>query len=146
MEPSRFAAAVGRTSHPVSYLVEAGHVRRFADAIGDPSPIYRELAAAQAAGHPRIPAPPTFATALRSLDPREGLDIDWTKLLHGEQEFSYQRPLYCGDRVSVIGRISEAYVKEGKAGPMDMMVIETQATDEQGAPVYSARALIVIRR
>ena len=83
-----------------TYPIEAGHIRRFAEAIGDPNPIYVDEAAARAAGHPRIPAPPTFATALRPNDPREGLDIDWKKLLHGEQELTYHRPLYAGDRVT----------------------------------------------
>jgi len=143
---SRFAHAVGRTSAPITYDVERGHIRRFAHAIGDPNPIYDDEAAARAAGHPRIPAPPTFAVALRANDPREGLDIDWRKLLHGEQEFTYERPLYAGDRVTVIGRVAEAYVKSGKSGDLDMMVLETVATDESGARVFSARSLVVVKR
>jgi acyl dehydratase len=143
---SRYAEAVGRQSAPITYQVEAGHVQRFAEAIGDDDPIYRDEAAARRAGHPRIPAPPTFATALRPRDPREGLDIDWKKLLHGEQEFRYERPLYVGDRVTVVGRIAEATVKEGRSGPMDVMVLETTGSDEDGAPIYTARSVVVIRR
>ena len=51
--------AVGVESEPKTHLVEAGAVRKFADAIGDPSPAYRGDASAAAV------APPTF---LRSLD------------------------------------------------------------------------------
>ena len=142
---SRFSEHVGRESSPRLYEVERGHIRRFAEAVGDPDPIYVDEAAARAAGHPRIPAPPTFATALRPHDPREGIDIDWKKLLHGEQEFAYQRPLYAGDRVTVIGRIAEAYVKEGKAGAMDFMVLETRAVDDAGALVFTARSTVVIK-
>ena len=135
---SRYAEHVGRTAEPVTYEVERGHIRRFADAIGDPDPVYR--------GEGRVPAPPTFATALRPNDPRDGLGIDFKKLLHGEQEFSYDRPLYAGDRITVTARISEAGVKEGKAGPMDLLTVESTGTDAGGQRVFTARSLVVIRR
>jgi acyl dehydratase len=143
---SRYARYVGQTSPPLTVEIERGHIRRFVEAIGDPNPIYVDEAAARASGHPRIPAPPTFATALRAPDPRQGIDIDWTQLLHGEQEFSYQRPLYAGDRLTLVGRIADAYVKSGKAGAMDMLVTETVATDEAGQVVFRARSLAVIKR
>jgi len=143
---SRFAALVGREAPPRVYEVERGHIRRFAEAVGDDDPIFLDEEAAKKAGHPRIPAQHTFATALRANDPREGVDIDWRKLLHGEQEFSYQRPIYAGDRLTVTGRIAEAYVKEGKAGAMDFLVTETRATDENGQLVFTARSTAVIKR
>jgi acyl dehydratase len=143
---SRYAAYVGRESPPVHYEIERGHIRRFVEAIGDPDPIYVDEEAARAAGHERIPAPPTFATALRPADPREGMEIDWKKLLHGEQEYRYERPLYAGDRITVVGRIAEAYVKEGKAGAMDMLVTEAIGSDDHGRVVFRARSLAVIKR
>jgi acyl dehydratase len=145
-ETSRFAQHVGQTTEPVVVEVERGHIRRFVEAIGDDDPIYVDETAARAAGYPRIPAPPTFATALRARDPRVGIDIDWKKLLHGEQEFRLARPLLAGDRLTLVGRIAEAYVKHGKAGPMDMLVTETVATDDTGAEVFRARSLAVIKR
>jgi acyl dehydratase len=130
----------------VVLLVERGHVRRFAEATSDDNPIYRDEAAARAAGYARIPAPPTFAIALRAPDPRIGLDVDFTKLLHGEQTLRYERPLLCGDELTVQATIVEAYAKAGKAGPMDFMVIETTGRDPAGALVFTARSLTVIRR
>jgi acyl dehydratase len=143
---SRFAAHVGKEAPPRVYDVERGHIRRFVEAVGDPDPMYLDEEAARQAGHPRIPAPPTFATALRANDPREGVDIDFKKLLHGEQEFVYERPVYAGDRLTVTGRIAEAYAKEGKAGVMDFLVTETRATDENGQLVFTARSTAVIKR
>jgi N-terminal half of MaoC dehydratase len=137
---SRFAAVVGRESAPRVYDVERGHIRRFCEAVGDDHPAYFDEAAA------RIPAPPTFATTLRPNDPREGVDIDFRKLLHGEQEFVYERPIQSGDRLTIVGRIAEAYVKEGKAGVMDFLVTETRATDAGGKLVFTARSTAVIKR
>jgi acyl dehydratase len=137
---------VGRSTGPVVYEVEKGHIRRFAEALGDPDPVYRDEAAARAAGHPRIPAPPTFPTALRPDDPRAGLNIDFRKVLHGEQSFEYERPLYAGDVVHVTARIADVYEKTGKSGTMDFLVLETEGRDPQGALLYRGRSVIVVRR
>jgi acyl dehydratase len=143
---SRFAPHVGRQSDPITVEVERGHIRRFAEAAGDANPIYVDEAAARAAGHPRIPAPPTFAVALRANDPRAGIDIDWRKLLHGEQELVFTRPIYAGDRLTLVARIADASVKQAKAGPMDVMVLETVASDEDGARVFTSRSVVLVRR
>jgi acyl dehydratase len=136
---------IGRTSEPLTLDVERGHIQRFAEAIGDPNPIYRDLKAAQAAGHPRIPAPPTFATALRPNDVREGIPLDWRRLLHGEQRFEYRRPLYAGDTVTVVQRIADIQEKAGKSGKMQLLILDTVATDASGSEVYTGRSTVVLR-
>ena len=55
---------IGRESEPVVHDVEKGAIRRFAEALGDPNPIYVDEEAARAAGYPALVAPPTFAAAL----------------------------------------------------------------------------------
>jgi acyl dehydratase len=146
VDTSRFASYVGHESEPLTVEVERGHIRRFADAIGDDDAIYRDLEAARASGYPRIVAPPTFAAALRPNDPRAGIDIDWRKLLHGEQELSFTRPVYAGDVLTLIGRIAEAGVKQTRAGIMDVIVLETVATDAEGARVFVSRSTSLVRR
>jgi acyl dehydratase len=143
---SRYASAVGKSGDSIRLSVERGHVRRFAEAIGDAHPRYRDENAARAEGHRAIPAPPTFAIALRAPDPRGGLEVDFTKLLHGEQELLFDRPLYVGDELDVQATIVEAYAKAGKAGVMDFMVVETVGKEPSGARVFRARSLAVIRR
>jgi acyl dehydratase len=143
---SRFAEFVGRQSPPLTVEVERGHVRRFVEAVGDTNPIYVDEVAARAAGYERIPAPPTFAAALRPIDPRQGIDLDWKKLLHGEQQIEYQRPLWVGDRITLVARIAEASVKKGKSGEMDQMVLETVGTDERAEVVFRCRSVIMVRR
>ena len=139
-------ALVGHRSQPLSLDVEKDHIRRFAEAIGDPDPVYRDEDAARAAGHPRIPAPPTFAAALRPNDAREGIDIDWAKLLHGEQEFEYHRPLYAGDRLTLTQSIVDVYEKAGKGGVMDFLLLETEGRDPAGELIFTSRSTVVIKR
>ena len=50
---------IGVVSEPRTIDVEKGQLRFFAKATGETNPIYFDEAAAQAAGHPAIPAPPT---------------------------------------------------------------------------------------
>ena len=136
---SRYASAIGRAGDARTYDVERGHIRRFAEATGDDNPAYLDDDAP-------LPAPPTFAIALRAPDPRAGLEIDFTKLLHAEQSLTFERALVAGDRLRVQATIVDAYAKEGKSGVLDFMVIETVGTDPGGAIVYRARSTTAIRR
>jgi hypothetical protein len=92
-------------------VVERGPVAAFADAILDPSPIYRDPDVAGAAGWEAIPVPPTFPIAMphwgsfMELQPDgdelrtprallAGIAGEGGVLLHGEQEFEYHRPVW----------------------------------------------------
>ena len=91
-------ALVGKEYPPVRYEVGREKLREFAVAVGETDPIYHDEEAARAAGHPDIPAVPTFPIVLSmraSLaihgDPELGLD--YSRVVHGEQEFVAQRPI-----------------------------------------------------
>src|SRR5256885_1739817 len=57
----------GRTFEPSEpYEVSRVKIAEFASAIGEPSPLCRDRAAAQAAGSPDLTAPPTFAIPVTS--------------------------------------------------------------------------------
>src|SRR6195952_751842 len=96
---------VGR-SYPPSAVYEVGRAKiaEFATALGDPDPAYRDPAAARALGHPDVIAPPTFAIVV-SLgaanvvlsDP--DVELDYSRVVHGEQRFTHHRPIRAGDRL-----------------------------------------------
>ena len=80
----------GRTFEPSEpYEVSRVKIAEFASAIGEPSPLCRDRAAAQAAGYPLI-ATATFAivvslpeSAKLIADP--GLGVNYAMIVHGEQ-------------------------------------------------------------
>src|SRR5713101_8504984 len=78
---------IGRESEAVLFEVERGAIRKFADAVQDQTP-------ACVRGDV---APPTFPTTFRMTIP--GLTFDLARVLHGAQEYRYERPLRAGDRV-----------------------------------------------
>lgn len=140
-------AYVGRSSAPRIWDIEKGHVRAFADAIGDDRAIYRDEQAARDAGFRAIPTPATFAIALRANDPREGLEIDWKRLLHGEQSFRLHHPMFVGDRIEVVARIASIEEKQTRSGVMDVIVTETTGRVVDSSEIaFVARSTTLIRR
>lgn len=99
-----------------AYAVGREKLREFASAIGDPNPAYHDVAHARALGYRDVIAPPTFAflvsyraSSAAVHDP--GLGLDYSKVVHGEQRFAYDRPITAGDDlvcVTTIENIREA--------------------------------------
>lgn len=138
---------VGRT-YPPSEEYEVGRekIREFADSIGDPNPVYRDVAAAQALGHPDVIAPPTFATimGLRASaaaihDPDLGLD--YSRVVHGEERFVYTRPVCAGDRLVTTLSIESLRSVAGN----DIVGTRAEIRDEAGEPVVTTFSTIVSR-
>ncbi|MEL6977150.1 MAG: MaoC family dehydratase N-terminal domain-containing protein [Pseudomonadota bacterium] len=139
---------IGHALTPHQALIEAGRLRFFAKATGQTDPIYADEAAAQAAGYPALPAPPTFLFCLNmeTADPYEWvrlLDIDLGKVLHGEQGFTYRRVVCAGETLRFAGVIKNIYAKKG--GALSFVETETEVTDATDAPVATLRGLTVVR-
>jgi acyl dehydratase len=138
---------IGRESEPVVHEIERSAIRRFADALGDPNPLYQDEATARAAGHPALVAPPTFPVALTSNERfRHSLDLGTRSMLHAEQQFEYQRPLVAGDRITVVSRVADVLERPSASGPMDVIVIEDEGRDDKGELVFRTRATLILRR
>jgi acyl dehydratase len=138
---------VGRESEPWTVEVERGMIRRFAEALGDPNPIYVDEAAARAAGYPALVAPPTFPAALAVNEKfRHSLDLGTRLVLHGEQQIEYGRPVLAGDRLTLRSKVADVLERPGSSGPMDVLVVEDEARDPQGNLVFRSRATLVLRR
>lgn len=138
--------AVGRASPPMLNEVEKGAIRKFAEAIGDFNPIYYDEEYARAAGYPAVVAPPTFPAAFHSAaDLRELLGVTIKSLLHAEQSFEYERPIFAGDRIYVTTSVADVAERMGPTGRMDVAVIDDEGRDEEGNLVFTARRTLVVR-
>jgi len=122
----------GRTYPPVSFLIDEQRAAAFAKAIG---------------AEPSDGVPPTFA-AVYSLgvsapqlfgDPDAA--IDFARLLHAEQEFTWARLPRPGETVSSRGRVASDVNRWG----MRFVTFETDTTDGAGAALCHSKALFVIR-
>ena len=128
--------------------VEKGRLRFFAKATGQTDPVYIDEDAARAAGHPGLPVPPTFLFCLEMEAPnpaaiRELLGIDYRRLLHGEQGFTFHAMAYAGDTLRFEQRIDDIYDKKG--GALEFAVRKTRVTNQRGELVAELRCVTVMR-
>lgn len=132
-----------------SFKVESGKIREFILAIGDPNPIYVDPTEAKKAGFKDIVAPPTFATAIELWGGQnfeqlcQKLQVNPLRVLHGEQEYQYFQPIYPGDEISFSTKVIGVDQKQGKAGKMNLIQVETQFNNQTGQRVLVARSTII---
>jgi acyl dehydratase len=139
---------IGHTMPAFEVFVEKGRLKFFAKATGQTDPVYTDEAAARAAGHPALPVPPTFLFCLEmeSPDPaaiRNLLGMDYRKLLHGEQGFTFHRMAYAGDVLRFEQRIEDIYDKKG--GALEFVLRKTRVSNQRGEHVADLRAVTVLR-
>lgn len=138
---------IGRTyEFDTPYQVGREKVREFATAVGDQNPLYHDLDAAKAAGHRDLLAPPTFPFVItyRAMigaigDPE--LNLNYMMVVHGEQQFTYARPLYAGDEVVV-----DSLVKDIKAvGRNEVLTMEQHVKTLDGELIVTTKNVTVSR-
>lgn len=138
---------VGRVYPPTEpYEVGREKIREFADAIGDQNPAYRDRDAARALGYADVIAPPTFPIVITMragiqivLDPDLGLD--YSKVVHGEQRFSYQRPVRAGDVLQVVITVESIRSAAGN----DILTNRADVRTTDGELVVTAFSTLVAR-
>ena len=137
----------GRTFAPTApYLVGREKVREFARAVLSTSPLNTDPEAARAAGYSDVVAPPTFPIVIGELtlaqllaEPDAG--IDFTRVVHGDQRFSYTRPIVAGDELTA----TLAVTSIKSLGGHSMVTAESTIVDGTGAHVVTAISTLVVR-
>ncbi|HEX7993023.1 MAG TPA: MaoC family dehydratase N-terminal domain-containing protein [Streptosporangiaceae bacterium] len=138
---------IGRTFPPSApYEISRVKLAEFADAIGDPNPLYRDRAAAVEAGFPDVIAPPTFPIVISMASSGQaladpGLNLNYAMVVHGEQRFEYQRPLHAGDVVTAEVTIADVR----NIGRNSVLTTTTKISTVNGEHVCTAHAMLVER-
>lgn len=139
---------IGHELAPSQFTIDRARLMFFAKAIGETNPIYTDVAAARAAGHRDLAAPPTFlfaaemdSGATMQLCEQIGLPVE--KLLHGEQSFTYRRMVCAGDTVSVHSHVEDIF--ERKGGALEFCLKHSKVLDPQGECVAELRSVLVCR-
>ncbi|WP_121371662.1 MaoC family dehydratase N-terminal domain-containing protein [Frondihabitans australicus] len=137
----------GRTFPPVApYLVGREKIREFARATASTSPLSLDPEAARKAGYADVVAPPTFAivvqeSTLQQLLAEPDAGIDFSRVVHGDQRFTYTRPIVAGDELTAT--LTVAGVKS--LGGHSMVTAESVMVDGAGAHVVTAVSTLVVR-
>ncbi len=139
---------IGRSLGVTSVEVEKGRLRFFAQAIGETNPIYRDEAAARAAGYRSLPVPPSFLFCLEGegrelVEELNILGFDLGRILHAEQAFVYHRTAVAGDVLTFDSRVVDVYEK--KSGALQFVIKESRVTNQDGEHIADVRCSIVQR-
>jgi acyl dehydratase len=138
---------IGRTYPPTPpYEVGREKIKEFARAIGDENPAYFDPDAARVLGHQDVIAPPTFPivvtmSAWRQVVGDPALGLDYTKVVHGDQKFTYVRPVRAGDRLQVTVSVDNIRSAAGN----DLVTIRADVATTEGEPICASYATLVAR-
>jgi N-terminal half of MaoC dehydratase len=117
---------------PTEFTLEREHVAAFARSLG---------------ADPEAGVPPTYAAvyALGTTAPHLFADpeakVDFSRLVHAEQEFEWERHPEVGETISAIGTVTSDTERRG----MRFIGFESECKDAAGKPVCRSKALFVIR-
>ena len=148
---------IGLEGNPLLMEVEKGAIRRYADAVGDYSPLYRDEEYAKGSRSGSIIAPPGFfGWPVEGGDLRGQLDIrkkitdflaerGYRRLVEGELGFDYFTPVYAGDKLIAKPKITDIYKRESKRGKIFFIVIEITFTRQGDKLVARLHQTLIIR-
>lgn len=138
-----FEKWIGKQSVPVKNDVERGAVKKFAEAIGDPHPLYVDEDYAKNTIYGGLIAPPTFPQTF-DYGKIEGLPLPQKGLIHGEQSYTYNRPLKVGEEVWCYTKLENVYEKTGGSGTLMFLVFDRIGEDREGQRIYTARSVAIM--
>lgn len=127
------------------YVVSAAKIEEFATATGSSNPVHFSFQAAQNAGYADVVAPPTFAVIIAQRAEAEYIEgpsgIDFSRVVHANESFTYARPLVAGDVISTSVLVES--IKE-RAG-ITMVTTRTTLTDANASEVGEVISTLAVR-
>ncbi len=139
----RWRRNVGERSEPVWNVVERGAVKKFAEAIGDPNPLYVDEEAAKASRYGGLITPPTFPRTFEYGEV-EGMGAPGQGFIHGEHRICYERPLFVGEEVSCYAKVTDYYEKEGREGTLGFLISERVGESPRGEHIFTMTDTAVV--
>lgn len=135
--------AIGVESEPSIYEIEKEPIRRFAESIGDPNPLYRDEAYAKEKGYRGLVAPPAFigqyAFPVKWGRPKATFKMPFIRNLNGGSEYEFLAEICSGDVISATTKVSDIRERDGSMGKMLIIVRETTYTNQDGDVVAKSR-------
>jgi acyl dehydratase len=121
-----------------SCVIEAGAIRRFVEALGDPNPLYVDPEYARHTRWGGIIAPPTFLCTISA--PLSMPDLGFGHMnLNGGTSYEWYRPVRPGDVITAQASLEEVRGVQGGSGAMLIMVRSVRYTDQDGRLVAEGR-------
>ena len=170
MLPEEVAKFIGKAGSVRIFEVEKGAIRKFADAVDDPNPLYWDDEYARNSRFGSIIAPPGFfgwptkragksptffgwpakweGEPPLSSEPTDELMVALAKagygrILDGGTEYEFFRPARAGDTLAASSMTKDIVEREGRAGKMVFVTSVTTYTNQNGDLVATARGTLI---
>jgi acyl dehydratase len=154
--PSETLKMIGvqKTTH---FEVTLKDIRRFAQAIDDPNPLYADEAEVSSSKSREMVAPPLFCQAFAFEDvslsdlPPDGspteinVPLPAQKTVGGGSVFEIDGPVRPGDYITVTSRVSDVFTKTGKSGLLYFVIVETAFFNQHDQRVARETATFIKR-
>ncbi len=127
--------------HPAgTFPVEQKAILNYCRSIGETNSIHTDEAAARAAGHPALVAPPTFCSIFVRALGRPDIRLNFGRTgFHAGEALETLAPIYAGDTLTAKTRLKEVYAKTGRSGTMVFVVWETSFTNQHSQVVAAVQ-------
>ena len=130
-----------------TYLVGREKIREYASAIGETgADLPRRRGRASEAGYDDVVAPPMFAAVYSwramapvVLDPEVG--IDFSRMVHGGQEFTWHEPVVAGDEITT----EAAFADQAKRGELNVFTFTSRSVNQRGELVCEGTWTNIVR-
>jgi len=143
---------VGVSGGPTIFKVEEGAIKRYAEAIGDPNPLYNNVEYASKSKYGRLICPPGFTgwpvkgdiPIMKTIDSLFKAGAP-PRLLDGGIEFEFFLPIRAGDILVATTKIINMSERESKSGKMMFAIVETTFVNQNGDVAVRSRATLINR-
>lgn len=137
---------IGKTYPPAEYAVGREKIREYALAVGETNPLHLDLDAARDAGYADLVAPPMFAVvySFPALWPAifdAEVGIDFSRMVHGGQEFEWGPLVVAGDEITTTVSVADITERAGNG----FYVFASASVNGRGETVCSGRWSNIVR-
>ena len=142
-----FKKLEGKEAEPEIWEAERGHIQRFAQAIGDPNPLWQDRAYAQKSRYKNIIGPPLYLIDVGLVKLVDRLvQMDSLRAnINGGTEVEYFKPIEAGDTLTTIAKLADVQEKKGKTGSLIILVVEVKYTNQKAELVAICRNTFIHR-
>ena len=137
---------IGREYKPVTYVVGQEKIKEYAHAVGDLNPLYIDSEFAKKSKYGCIIAHAMFVVvyakeAMDNLFLDKELNLNMSRLVHGEQEFDFHIIVKSNDTIQTTGKIKTIYNK----GTNDFVELETKSYNQNNELIVEGLWTFIVR-
>jgi acyl dehydratase len=143
-------------------VISAGRIGRYAAAVDDSNPLYRDAEYARSLGYAHVVAPPNLIVAVINWtsgaaydrlreDGTEadshlpGVPASGVRVMGGGEEIEFVAPIVAGTEVSRTTVLLDINQRESKTGPLVVARYQDHYTDSSGAALVNSVRTVILR-